>query len=221
MPSRTNAWDVTRTLTDVFASFDTSIVADALDEHGIDGVVTGIDPVQPARTAVGRAHTLRLREANEAGSQTNFPYAMLRELTKDRVLVLDGGPPDVSCWGGNATRLAANAGVGGVVVDGGFRDVSEIRDVAVPVFGRSRTPKTGQRRLTVDRVGEPVEIGDVTVAPNDLVVADATGIVVVPDDAVAAVADTAETLLGEELLISEKIASGATVEDLERDDHEF
>lgn len=210
-----------RSITDVFQSFDTSIVADALDEHGIDGVITGLEPAHPSQAAVGRAHTLRLEEAPDPGSETNFPYAMLNELVADRMLVLDGVGPEISCWGGNASRLAENAGVEGIVVNGGYRDVPEVREGSFPVFGRAPTPKTGQRRVVVEEIGEPVEIGGVTVAPDDLIVADATGVVVVPDDAAADVADTAEEILGEELLVEEKIAAGATVADLQQDDHEF
>ncbi|THE64130.1 RraA family protein [Salinadaptatus halalkaliphilus] len=212
---------MSRSITDVYRSFGTSIVSDALDEHGIDGVITGLEPVHPSHAAVGRAHTLRLEAAPNPGTETNFPYAMLHELVADRVLVLDGGGPGLSCWGGNASQLAANAGVEGLVVDGGYRDVAEIRAGSFPVFGRAPTPKTGQKRLTVEEIGEPVTIGDVTVSPDDLLVADATGVVAVPADAVADVAETAEEILGEELLVESKIDGGATVADLERDAHEF
>lgn len=208
-------------ITDVYRMFDTSIVSDALDEHGIDGVVTGISPAHSAQTAVGRAHTMRFERVAEPGSETNFPFAMLNELVADRVLVIDGAGPELSCWGGNASRLAANAGVNGIVVDGGYRDASDVSEASIPVFGRAPTPKTGQRRVTVEGIGEPVEIGGVTVAPDDLIVADATGVVVVPADETAAVAETAEEILAEELLLEEKIANGATVEDLQRDGHAF
>lgn len=212
---------MTSSVTDAYRLFDTSIVSDALDEHGIDGVITGIGPAGAAHATVGRAHTLRFEEVDAPGSETNFPFAMLNELLADRVLVVDGVGPDVSCWGGNASRLAAAAGVNGVVVDGGFRDVSDVREEPLPLFGRSPTPRTGQRRVTVEGIGEPVEIDGVTVAPEDVVVADATGVVVVPADDAAAVAETAEDVLAEELLLEEKIANGVTVADLQRDGHAF
>lgn len=212
---------MSQTPTDVYELFDASIVSDALDRHDIDGVITGLPPAHSGQSTVGRAHTMTLREAAEQGEETNFPYAMLHELQEDRVLVLDGAGPEISCWGGNASKLAANAGVNGVVVDGGYRDVPEIREGAFPVFGRAPTPKSGQRRVVVEGIGEPVEIGGVTVAPDDLIVADATGVVVVPADSVGAVADTAEAILREELLVEAKIDAGATVPDLERNDHEF
>lgn len=212
---------MSQTVTDLFELFDASIVSDALDQHGIDGVINGLPPAHPDQKAVGRAHTLRLEEADEPGTDTNFPYAMLHELVEDRVLVLDGAGPELSCWGGNASKLAANAGMNGIVVDGGYRDIPEIRDGSLPVFGRAPTPKTGQKRLVVEEIGEPVEIDGITVAPDDVLLADATGVVAVPADSVAEVAETAEEILGEELLVEAKIDAGATVPDLEAEGHDF
>ena len=208
-------------ITDVYSMFDTSIVSDALDKHDIDGVITGLPPAAPDQTTGGRAHTMRFELVDDPGERTNFPYAMLNELREDRVLVIDGVGPDISCWGGNASRLAENAGVAGMVIDGGYRDIPEIRDGSFPVFARQPTPKSGQRRLTVEAVGEPLEIDGVTVNPDDLVVADATGVVVVPAEKAAEVAETAEATLREELLVERKIETGATVADLQGDDHEF
>ncbi len=209
------------TLTETFRLFDATLVSDALDEHGIDGVITGLDPAHPEHVAVGRAHPLRLEEAAEPESGTNFPYAMLEEIGPDRLLVLDGAGPEISCWGANASRLAAAADAAGIVVDGGYRDVPEVRASAFPLFGRGRTPRSGQGRLSVEAVGEPVEIGGVEVAPDDLIVADATGVSVVPAEEAAAVAETAEAILTEELLVEAKIDAGATVSDLKSRDHEF
>lgn len=207
--------------TDLLRACDTSVVADALDAHGIDGVATGIPPAHPEWSAVGPAHTLRLVEADDPGEGTNFPFAMLGELAADTVLVIEGADPTVSCWGGNASRLAAAAGVAGVVVDGGFRDVPEVREGSFPVFGRQPTPRTGQRRLAVEGIGDAVEIDGIAVEPGDVVVADATGVVVVPAEEAAAVASTAEEILAEERLLEAKIDAGASVADLRAEDHDF
>ena len=203
-----------------YRTFDTGIVADALDEHGIDGVVQGLTPASLDHAAVGRARPMRFERVESVEEGTNFPYAMLSELAADRVFVVDAAD-DASAWGGNASKLAAQAGLAGVVVNGAFRDVTEVCDVGVPVFGATRTPKTGQGRLHVDAVDEPVTVRGGDVAPEDVVVADATGVVVVPADEADAVADTAERILGEELLLEEKIRAGATVSDLRDDAHEF
>lgn len=207
-----------------FRKFDSCVVGDALDAHGIDGVVAGVTPVRPEYTAVGRAHTLLFErtvpEGELADETTNFPNAMLSALHADRVLVVDG-VHGVSHWGGNASRLAAEAGMAGVVIDGNYRDVPDVRTANFPVFGRGPTPRSGQRRLRVADNGSTVTVGHCTVETGDIVVADATGIAVVPADSAADIADTADDILSEELLIERKIDTGATAQDLIGDDHEF
>lgn len=60
---------------------------------------------------------------------------------------------------------------------------------------------------------------DVEVAVGGFV--DDVKVVVGPDDEAAAVAETAEKTPGEEMLVKAKIATGMTVTDLQKDDHEF
>ena len=201
-----------------FAECDTSLLSDAMDEHGIDGVVTGIPPAAPDHRAVGRARPLRFERARGVGTP-NFPHAMLEALAAGEVLVIRGVSPDVSCWGGQASRLAANAGVEGVVIDGGYRDVPEVREGSFPVFGRQPTPRSGQRRVRVASTDEAVTVGVVGVAPGDAVVADATGVVVVPAEREARVAESAADLLDAESDLAERVAAGEDLDSI-REDHE-
>ena len=202
----------------VFAECDTSLVSDAMDEHGLDGVVTGIPPAAPGHRAVGRARPLRFERARGEGT-TNFPLAMLEALAAGEVLVIRGVSSDTSCWGGQASKLAENAGVEGVVIDGGFRDIPEIRDGAFPVFGRQPTPRSGQRRVRVASTDEAVTVDGVRVQPGDAVVADATGVVVVPAEHEEPVAETAADLLESESDLSDRVAAGETLDSI-REDHE-
>lgn len=205
-------------LLDQYRAFDTSVVSDALDDHDIDGVVDGISPAGGEPHAVGYARPVRLERAR-GGETTNFPHAMLSAMEPDDALVVSGVSPTISCWGGNACRLAANAGVAGVVVDGGYRDVGEVRAGGFPLFGAASTPRSGQRRVRVAATDEPVTVDGVRVAPGDVVVADSTGVVVVPAEDAAAVADTAADLLAAERELEAAIDGGATVDDLR--DREF
>lgn len=208
-------------LAERFRLFDTSIVSDALDAFDVRGVITGHPPARPQHRASGPVTTVRLERVEAVDGPTNFPYAMLEAMTAGRVLVIEGVADDLSCWGGRASDLAEAAGVEGVIVDGGYRDADVIAAGDFPVFARAPTPRTGQRRVRVAAVDEAITIDDVTIAPDDLVVADATGVVVVPADVAGEVADEAEAILGEELLLEAKIANGASVADLRDDDHEF
>lgn len=200
-----------------YRKFDTSLVSDALDEHGIDGVITGLDAIHPDHRAVGRAATLRM-VPDESEGATNFPHAVFDAMKEDHVLLMDA-VSGVSSWGGNASKLGAVAGLNGVVTDGDARDVDDIYEGEFPVFSDGTTPRTGQRRVQITLTDEPIEVGGVSVSPGDVVVADVTGVVVVPETEAEAVADTAEGMLEKEREIEDLIADGATYEDLR--DYEF
>jgi regulator of RNase E activity RraA len=190
-----------------------TVVSDALDAHGIDGVIGGIDPAHPEHVAVGRAIPVRM-ERVETDEHTNFPRALFEAFEAGGTFVVASPTDRLSCWGALASRLADRAGMGGIVIDGGFRDYTEIRERAFGVFGADTTPRSGQKRLRVAAVGDPVEVDDVEVAAGDVVVADGTGIAVVPEREAAAVADTVEGILEKEAALDRKVADGYTAAEL-------
>jgi len=198
---------------DVFERADTSVVSDAMDDHGIDGVITGLSPAAPTHAAVGRARPLRFERARTEGL-TNFPFAMLEAIEPGEVFVLDGADVDISYWGGQASALAASEGMAGTVVDGGYRDVREIQEGGFPVFGRQPTPKSGQGRVRVASTDAPVTVDGVRVEVGDVVVADATGIVVVPAEHETAVAETVEAILADEDSLGTMVAEGADLAEI-------
>jgi 4-hydroxy-4-methyl-2-oxoglutarate aldolase len=98
------------------------------------------------------------------------------------VLVLAGdGELGHAIWGEVSNALALSRGVVGVIVDGAVRDLAAIREGELAIFARGATP-SGPARGVGGNVGDVVECAGVRVAPGDLVLADADGIVVVPGD---------------------------------------
>ena len=73
--------------------------------------------------------------------------------------------------------------------------------------------------MRVASTTEPITVGGVRVEPADVVVADATGVVVVPADSAESVAETAAEILDAEADLSDKVA-GETDLDAIRDDHD-
>ena len=87
-----------------------------------------------------------------------------------------------------AAELMSASGLAGAVLDGGVRDVTEIRrDSGFQVFARSVCPSTTVGRFKTLASNVPVICGGVNVNPGDLVVADLDGVVVVPKEHVEAV----------------------------------
>jgi regulator of RNase E activity RraA len=68
----------------------------------------------------------------------------------------------------------------GFVIDGGVRDVEEIRRMGLPVYASSVTPATSVSRWASVTNNVPVQCGGVTICPGDIIIADQDGIVAVP-----------------------------------------
>jgi regulator of RNase E activity RraA len=79
------------------------------------------------------------------------------------------------------TAGAFARGFAGAILDGGVRDVSEIkRDYDFPVFARSVSPGSTVGRFKTLGGNIPVRIGPVEIHPGDIMVADGDGAVCVP-----------------------------------------
>ncbi len=173
-----------------FHTVSTASVADAVElvagrrgylHHAIKPRINDKKVVGPAVTVAEGptdekhppTHALDLIDASPAGS----------------VMVIGtGGEHDLAVWGGLMTAGAVVNGFAGAILDGGVRDVTEIRrDYDFPVYARSVSPGTTVGRFRTLAANVPVEIGGVTVNPGDLVVADIDGVVAVPRDHVEAV----------------------------------
>jgi 4-hydroxy-4-methyl-2-oxoglutarate aldolase len=116
------------------------------------------------------------------------------------VISIEGGEPNVAVWGGLMTAGAVANGHAGAVLDGGVRDLTEIRrDYGFPVYARDVSPATtvGRYRTVASQV--PVCVGGVMVHPGDIIVGDVDGVVVVPKDSAEAVLAMAREIDAREL----------------------
>jgi 4-hydroxy-4-methyl-2-oxoglutarate aldolase len=103
------------------------------------------------------------------------------------VLVVDVGEvPDRGYWGEVLTTASEAAGLVGLVIDGGVRDVAALEAHGFPVFS-STIALTGASKEQPGTVGAPVRIGGVMVSQGDWVVGDVDGVTVIPAGSLAAV----------------------------------
>ena len=177
-----------------------SSVSDALDELGVGGAVpaTHLAPVISGGRACGPAITLRYVTV---GGSVGARYARgERPLLADRdlygvgqpgdIAVLSSGAgPGVSVLGGLSATWAHRVGIAACVVSGGVRDIETIRSIGQPVWSTGRTPITGRHRVEAVEINGVVDLAGVAVHPGDLLVADDTGVCVVPQQAIGSVLD--------------------------------
>jgi 4-hydroxy-4-methyl-2-oxoglutarate aldolase len=131
----------------------------------------------PSR-AVGPAFTVRTGPGG---------YSAVREALAvappGSVLVLAGsGERERAIWGEVSTAIAIGRGLQGVVVDGVVRDLAALRESRFPVFGLGTTPR-GPDREVAGEVDVTVVCAGVEIRPGDLVLADADGVIAVPERA--------------------------------------
>jgi regulator of RNase E activity RraA len=69
--------------------------------------------------------------------------------------------------------------IAGIVLDGPIRDIDAISKMDFPLFATGSTPG-GPYKEGPGEVNTPIAIGDVTVCPGDIILADADGVIVIP-----------------------------------------
>jgi len=188
----------------------TATWSDAMDQLQIEGVVSNL----PMRSGTGRcagfAATVRgvVRELggfelHEFGQDRMVAYA-----GPTQVLVVAADGAEVSAMGGIVALSAFKKGIEGVVIDGACRDIDDIRKGGLWVASRHVTPRTGKRRMRLGAFGEPLRLAGCPVSTGDLVVGDATGLVVVPRESIMRVLEQAEKVHRSDARLEGAVASG-------------
>ena len=194
------------------ARLDTCAVSDALDRLGLRGATIGIRPVWPCPRIAGRAVTVKIKPVGLDQPKQHLGTTAIEAAQAQDVIVVDsGGRTDVSAWGGLLSLASKLKGLSGVVVDGACRDVDESREVGFPVYARAVVPVTARGRIMQDSVNEEIQFGGVQVRAGDLVIADGSGVVIIPASRAAEVIADGEKIAGHEAKMAEAIRSGRPV----------
>jgi regulator of RNase E activity RraA len=204
----------------------TPLVADVLDALGINGVIAAsvLRPVNPGRVMIGPAVTLRYEADVTQAARGHTDQLKPKLADRDAyavaepgdVAVFDAGGREISCMGGLSTTVAWQRGLAGAVVWGGVRDVGTMRRFQYPVWAAHVTPRTGKHRLEAVELNGAVDCAGVQVRPGDLVVADDTGVVVVPQARIVEVLELAEAAAEREEELVKLLERGAELEELRR-----
>jgi len=180
-----------------FRTVATASVADAVDKvAGRRGYLSHeIKPRINDKKICGPAVTI-LEAPTEEVLPPQHALDAIDEAEAGSVIVISiGGHHDVAVWGGLMTAGAVTNGHEAALLDGGVRDLAEIRrDYDFPVYARSVSPGTTLGRFRTLSSNEPVLVGDVQIHPGDIIVGDIDGVVAVPKEHAAEVLEMAREI---------------------------
>lgn len=146
-----------------------------------------IQPLLPGRRVVGTAVTLAI-----SGSDSTLLHHATGMLRPGDILVVDRlGDDKYACWGGGVTVAAKASGAVAGIVDGPCTDLTEIQDSDFPMWARGLAPITTRLYDLGGGMNIPVSCGGAVVMPGDAILADESGVLVIPRDEVRAVAEKA------------------------------
>ena len=154
---------------------------------------------------VGRAFTMRFIPMRE-----DIPGALAKKLPVNRdavevmppgcIAIADArGTRDAATFGDIVVTRMAKRGVTGIVTDGAVRDRMGLIASKLPIWMNGITAPPPGARLMLAAWQEPIACGGVAVFPDDIVIADADGVVVIP----AGLADEVASLGSEQERIDE------------------
>lgn len=136
---------------------------------------------------VGRAFTLRfvpMREdlaTPESWSSPRSTRAAIEDMPAGCIAVVDAmGVQDAGIFGDILAARMHKRGVAGLVTDGAMRDGAGVEGTGLPVWCSGAVAPASVAGLTFVGWQEPVGCGGTAVFPNDVIVADGDGAVVIP-----------------------------------------
>lgn len=179
----------------------TSTLYEAL---GITAAATdiAIRPVWTGASLAGSAYPLEC----SPGDNLSIHIA-LEQAPRGSVLVVSTGGFVAGYWGEVLTVAAQAAGVAGLVIDGGVRDIAAMTALRFPVFTRGISMR-GTIKASTPSVGKPMRFTGTLVELGDLVVADDDGVLVIPATHVASALDDGQARADKEANMMASLKQG-------------
>ncbi|MDD7834224.1 MULTISPECIES: RraA family protein [unclassified Paenarthrobacter] len=166
-------------------------IGDAMDRLGVAD--SAIQAIWSGARLAGPAFTVWTRPGDNQGIHRALQLAQ----AGDVIVVAGGGDESRALLGELIGERAINLGIAGFAIDGAARDAEALGEIGMPVFARAVTP-AGPYKNGPSRLGTPVSFGGVPVLPGDIIIGDSDGVVVIPREQAAAVADAAEAVFADE-----------------------
>jgi regulator of RNase E activity RraA len=212
--------DLSRDVIETLQGVTTATLTTVLLKKGLRNVwMRGARPLQPGQPRiVGRAFTLRFVPAREdlatpeSWSKPISTRGAIEAMPEGVVVVVDAmGITDAGIFGDILCARMKKRNVAALVTDGVVRDLAGVLSTGLPVWCRGAAAPPSVAGLTFVNWQEPIGCGGVAVFPNDVVVVDQDGAVLIPAallDHVLATAPEQERMEG---WIMEEVGRGAAL----------
>ncbi len=168
---------------DAYRHVEAASVSDAEEQllhekHFMSHKMQSIFPTKFAGTAL----TVLLKK--EENSDPNAISGMLAAIDSGGqgsvyVMKVEDGE-DVAGMGGLMGTAMFARGFAGAVIDGGVRDLPQLKKIGFPVYSTGPVPSTLVSHYRFAGMNLPVDVGGTRVNAGDIIVADQDGVVVVP-----------------------------------------
>lgn len=157
---------------EAFRSLDVATVYEASGRKGY--IDNAIKPAAPGNRICGLAYTVQCAP----GDNLMLHKALQRAPAGSVIVASVGTAYNFGYWGGLMATAAVARRLGGLAIDGTIRDSAEIAKMGFPVFCRGFCIR-GTTKATLGIINYPVNFGDATIFPGDLILGDEDGMVVV------------------------------------------
>lgn len=160
-------------LLELLARAEPATIGHFLHAGFMDSGITGV--LRDVRIA-GTAVTVRA-----PGADCTMIHYAVGQIRPGDVLVVDRcGDHKHAATGGAVAYAAKKAGARGIIIDGVVSDLAELRHYGLPVWARGASVVTTKHLDLGGEMCVPVSCGGVAVNPGDAILADETGVLVLP-----------------------------------------
>jgi len=202
------------------SGISTATITTVLLKQGLRNVwMRGTRPIRTGQPRlIGRAFTLRFVPAREdlatpeSWSSPISTRAAIEAMPEGCITVADAmGVTSAGIFGDILCARMAKKGVAGLVTDGVVRDLAGVLGTGLPVWCQGAASPASVAGLTFVNWQEPIGCGGVAVFPDDVVMVDDDGPVVIPQKLVAGVAAVAADQERLEEWIMAQVNEGASL----------
>jgi regulator of RNase E activity RraA len=207
-------------IVEALAPVSTATITTVLLKKGLRCVwMRGAKPIRAHQArAVGAAFTLRFVPAREdlatpaSWASPRSTRAAIEEMPEGSIAVADAmGVTHAGIFGDILCARMKKRGVAGLVTDGVVRDISGVLGTGLPVWCQGAAAAPSVSGLTFVNWQEPIACGGVAVFPDDVVVVDDDGAVLIPQNMVEEVVKAAPEQEKLEAWIMKEVEKGAAL----------